>query len=73
MISQEDDYQKLTSHSAQLLTSAKDRGAYTQMAVRQSQEQRIRNADALARARSMARLSKIRVNDGTASPKIDFS
>lgn len=54
------DYQKPAFHEAQLLMLPKELTAYERMVARQSQEQRTRNADALARARSVARLSKNR-------------
>jgi hypothetical protein len=56
MMKREGDYQKHVVDEDRLLRIPRDT-TYAQMAARQSQQQRIRNADALARARSAARHS----------------
>jgi hypothetical protein len=56
MVRREADDQKHTFREVQLQPKADT--TYERMAARQSQEQRTRNADALARARSVAKLSK---------------
>ena len=60
MLKREEGYQKHAFGEARSLMLPREHTAYGRMAARQSQEQRTRNADALARARSVARLSKSR-------------
>ena len=55
MIKREGNYQKRAVSEDQLLMLPREHTTHAQMAARQSQQQRIRNADALARARSVAR------------------
>jgi hypothetical protein len=55
MVKYEKDYQKRAVDEVQLLILPREHTTYAQMAARQSQQQRIRNADALARARRVAR------------------
>jgi hypothetical protein len=61
MMKREGDYQKHTvDDEDRLLRIPREHTTYAQIAARQSQQQRIRNADALARARSVARHSENR-------------
>lgn len=55
MVKREGDYQKHAVGEDRLLMLPREHTTYARMAARQSQQQRIRNADALARARSVAR------------------
>ena len=55
MMKRKGDYQKHAVDEDRLLRIPKEHTTYAQMAARQSEQQRIRNADALARARSVAR------------------
>jgi hypothetical protein len=55
MFKREGDYQKHAVGENRLLMIPREHPTYAQMAARQSQQQRTRNADALARARSVAR------------------
>jgi hypothetical protein len=55
MVKREGDYQKHAVGEDRLLMLPGEHTTYPRMAARQSQQQRIRNADALARARSVAR------------------
>ena len=55
MVKREENYQKQVTGEDRLLMLPKEDTTYARMAARQSQQQRIRNADALARARSVAR------------------
>jgi hypothetical protein len=55
MVKREGDYQKHAAVDDRLLMLPREHTTYARMAARQSQQQRIRNADALARARSVAR------------------
>jgi hypothetical protein len=57
MVKREGDYQKRAVGEDRLLMLPREHTTYARMAARQSQQQRIRNADALAlaRARSVAR------------------
>ena len=55
MVKREGDYQKHAAGEDRLLTLPRENTTYARMAARQSQQQRICNADALARARSVAR------------------
>jgi hypothetical protein len=57
MVKREGDYQKHAAGDDRLLMLPREHTTYARMAARQSQQQRIRNADALARARSVARQS----------------
>jgi hypothetical protein len=60
MVKREGDYQKHAVDEDRLPRIPREQTNYAQMAARQSQQQRIRNADALARARSVARHSENR-------------
>jgi hypothetical protein len=60
MMKREGDYQKHVVDEERLLRIPRENTTYAQMAARQSQQRRIRNADALARARSVARHSENR-------------
>ena len=55
MVKREGDYQKHADGENRLLMTPREHPTYAQMAARQSQQQRTRNADALARARSVAK------------------
>jgi hypothetical protein len=56
MVKREGDYKTYAVDEDHLLMLPREHTtAYARMAARQSQQQRIRNADALARARSVAR------------------
>jgi hypothetical protein len=55
MAKHEGDYQKRAVEEDRLLMLPREHTAHARLAARQSQQQRIRNADALARARSLAR------------------
>ena len=55
MVKREGDYQKQAVGEGRLLMLPREHTTYARMAARQSQQQRTRNADALARARSVAR------------------
>jgi hypothetical protein len=55
MVKREGNYQKQVVGEDRLLVPPGEPTTYARMAARQSQQQRIRNADALARARSVAR------------------
>jgi hypothetical protein len=55
MMKRKGDYQKHAVDEDRLLRIPREYTTYAQMAARQNQQQRIRNADALARARSVAR------------------
>jgi hypothetical protein len=54
MMKRKGDYQKHAVDEDRLLRIPREH-TYAQMVARQNQQQRIRNADALARARSVAR------------------
>ena len=56
MVKREGKYQKRVAGEDRLLMIPIEHTTYAQMAAQQSQQQRTRNADALARARSVARL-----------------
>jgi hypothetical protein len=60
MMKREGDYQKHAVDEDRPLKIPREHITYAQMAARQSQQQRIRNVDALARARSVARRSENR-------------
>jgi hypothetical protein len=55
MVKREGEYQKRAAGKHRLLMIPREHTTYAQMAARQSQQQRTRNADALVRARSVAR------------------
>ena len=54
MVKREENYQKQVTGEDRLLMLPREHTTYARMAARQSEQQRIRNADALARARSVA-------------------
>jgi hypothetical protein len=55
MVKREGNYQQQVVGEDRVLMLPREHTTYARMAARQSQQQRIRNADALARARSVAR------------------
>ena len=55
MIKHEEDHQRRTVGEDRLLMLPRDDATYARKATQQSQQQRIRNVNALARARSAAR------------------
>jgi hypothetical protein len=60
MVEREGDYRERAVGEDQLLVPPREHTTYARLAAQQSQQQKIRNADALARARSVAKQTERR-------------